>query len=150
MNLDQLTDAVLQKLHGERQRALLIGNAPEVDHNYNYVNEKPYDAVVIGELAPGALLQMPSNEVCDALMEEMPVYYWQQQKWRSCKTARQLCRELAAAEQRLYRLGILPMDRAGRLLTAQEARELLRLGKKPHSNCRMTPLARDILEGKEK
>jgi len=149
MNLDQLTDAVMEKLGYDRTRALLIGSKPEVDNNYNYVNEKPYDLIIIGKLKPGELLQMPNNDVCEALMEERPVYYWQCQSWRGCKTAKLLCKELLAAEQHLYRLGVLPLEQEGQLITAQQARELLRLGKKPSPNCRMTPLARDILEGKE-
>jgi len=149
MNLEELTDAVLQKLGEKKPRALLIGDAPMIDHNYNYVNEKPYDLIIIGKLKPGELLQMPNNDVCEALMEERPVYYWQCQSWRGCKTAKLLCKELLAAEQHLYRLGVLPLEQEGQLITAQQARELLRLGKKPSPNCRMTPLARDILEGKE-
>ncbi|MBP3633039.1 MAG: hypothetical protein J6J43_00505 [Oscillospiraceae bacterium] len=149
MNLEELTDAVLQKLGEKKPRALLIGDAPMIDHNYNYVNEKPYEAVVLGRLAPGQLLHMPSDAVCCALMEQIPVYYDPDQTFRSCKTARALCRELAAAEQRLYRLGVLPLQRSGQLLTAARARDLVLQGKRPASNCRMTPLARDILEGKE-
>lgn len=149
MNLDQLTDAVMEKLEKKRLRALLIGSEPEVDNNYIYVNQKPYELVVIGKLRPGDLLQMPSNAVCEALLEELPVYYWQHRSWCSCKTARALCRELISAEQRLYRMGVIPMEQEQQLITARQARELLRQGKKPSSNCRMTPLARDVLEGKE-
>ena len=149
MNLDQLTDAVMEKLGYDRPRALLIGSKPEVDNKYNYVNEEPYDLVVIGKLSAAQLLQMPSDPVCDALMEDMPVYLWQHQPWRGCKTAKLLCKELLAAEQHLYRLGVMPLGNEARLLTAQQVRELLRLGKKPDPNCRMTPLARDVLEGKE-
>ena len=149
MNLDQLTDAVMEKLGQKRLRALLIGLEPEVDNNYIYVNQKPYDLIIIGKLKPGEMLQMPANDVCEALMEERPVYYWQHQSWRGCKTAKLLCKELQMAEQRLYRLGVLPLGHEARLITAQQARELLRLGKKPAPNCRMTPLARDVLEGKE-
>jgi len=149
MNLDQLTDAVMEKLGYDRPRALLIGSKPEVDNKYNYVNEKPYDLIVIGKLRPGELLQMPTNDVCEALMEDCPVYYWQHQSWRGCKAAKLLCKELVLAEQHLYRLGVMPLGNESRLITAQQARELLRLGKKPDPNCRMTPLARDVLEGKE-
>lgn len=149
MNLDQLTDALLQKLNANKPRALLIGEAPEIDHNYHYVNEKPYEAVVLGILPPGELLHMPSDEVCCALLENKPVYLYDRQPWRDVRAARALCRELAAAEQRLYRLGVLAMESSGRLLTAKDARSFLKSGQKPWPNCRMTPLARDILEGKE-
>ena len=76
MNLDRLTDAVLQKLNEGKKRALLIGRAPDIDHNYNYVNEKPYEAIVLGELSAAQLLHMPNDAVCEALLEEIPVYLW--------------------------------------------------------------------------
>lgn len=148
MNLDQLTDAVLKKLGENKPRALLIGKLPEINHNYNYVNEKPYDVIVLGQLPAAELLHMPNGAVCDALLENVPVYLWQHQPWRACKCARPLCRELAAAEQHLLRLGVIPMEQAGGLLTAEAARQLLKTGGKPAFNCRMTPLAKDILEGK--
>ena len=148
MNLDLLTDAVLQKLNEGKKRALLIGCAPDVDHNYNYVNEKPYEAVVLGRLSPAQLLHMPDDAVCDALMEDIPVYLWRLQTWQGCKNARGLCRELQSAEQRLFRMGILPMERTQKLLTAQDARRMLQQGETAPHGCRMTPLAKDILEGR--
>ncbi len=148
MNLDRLTDAVLQKLNEGKKRALLIGKAPCIDHNYNYVNEKPYEAVVLGGLSAAQLLHMPDDAVCEALLEEIPVYLWRPQAWQDCKGARGLCRELMNAEQRLFRMGVLPMERTQKLLTAQDARRMLRQGERPADGCRMTPLARDILEGK--
>lgn len=149
MNLDQLTDAVIKKLQADLPRARLIGTMPDVYNNYNYVNNEPYEAVVIGAISPAQLLQMPNDIVCKALLENKPVYFCGEQLWKKSRSARALCRELAAAEQRLYRLGVLPMETAGRLLTAKEARAMRQSGKTPGSNCRMTPLARDILEGKE-
>lgn len=149
MNLDQLADAILQKMEQRKPRALLIGDRPDIDHNYNYVNEKPYEAMVLGVLTPGQLLHMPSDEVCRALLEDIPVYLYAGQPWHGSRTAKALCRELTAAEQRLLRLGIMPLEPSGHLITAREARELSRLGQRPGAGCRMTPLARDILEGKE-
>lgn len=136
----------MRKLEERRPRALLIGKQPEIDHNYNYVNEKPYEAVVLGLLSPGQLLQMPTDAVCCALLEDLPVYLSIRQSWHGNKKAKALCRELAAAEQRLFRLGVLPLEQPGHLITAKEARELLRSGRRPGADCRMTPLARDILE----
>lgn len=148
MNLEQLTDAVLQRLQQGKPRALLIGKLQEIDHNYNYVNEKPYEAVVLGTLTPGQLLQMPTDAVCCALLEGVPVYLSSRQMWHGSKRAKALCRELAAAEQRLFRLGVIPLEQPDHLITATRARELTRLGQTPKPGCRMTPLARDILEGK--
>ena len=146
MNLDRLTDAVLQKLNEGKKKALLIGNAPEIDHNYNYVNEKPYEAVILGRLSAAQLLHMPNDAVCDALLEEIPVYLCRPQAWQDCKKARGLCRELLNAEQRLLRMGVVPMERTQKLLTAQDARRMLCQGERPADGCRMTPLARDILD----
>ena len=148
MNLDQLTDAVLQKIAAQKPRALLVGESPEIDSNYIYVNETPYEAVILGVLSPGELLHMPNDAVCCALLKGMPVYLWQHQPWRKSTAARLLCRELSAAEQHLYRLGVLPLDDSSQMLTAKRARELLQQGKRPSPNCRMTPLARDVLEGR--
>ena len=148
MNLERLTEAVLQKLNEGKKRALLIGKMPDVDDNYNYVNEKPYEAVVLSELSPAQLLHMPDEAVCDALMEEIPVYLRRPQAWQSCKTARGLCRELHNAEQRLLRMGVIPMERPQKFVTAQDARRMLQQGERVPHGCRMTPLAKDILEGR--
>lgn len=148
MNLDALTDAVWDRLTGNRPRALLIGKAPYLDGQFCFVREKPYEAVVLGLLSPGELLHMPSDAVCEALLENVPVYLWSPQPYRAAKYGRILCRELAAAEQHLKQLGVRPMAEQGRLVTAQAARELLRQGRRPDPGSRLTPLARDILEGK--
>ena len=101
MNLDQLTDAVWQRLEERKPRALLIGQPPDWDGPYCYVAVPPYDAVVLGIMSPGELLHMPSDPVCRALLDGQPVYLWQPQPYRACKHAKALCRELAAAEQHL-------------------------------------------------
>lgn len=148
MNLDQLTDAVLQRMTEQKPRALLIGGEPEINYNYNYVNTKPYDAVILGVLPPGKLLHMPDDTVCEALLSGIPVYFWPKQPFRNALHGRCLCRQLAAAEQRLRQLGVQPLSQAGKLITAQEARRLRSMGLQPSADCRMTPLARDIMEGK--
>lgn len=147
MNLDRLTDTVMQRLAENRPKALLIGSAPLVDCNYNYVNQKPYETVVIGRLSPAELLHMPNDAVCDALFAQIPVYLTPQ-PWREQRNARGLCRELAASEQRLMRMGVFQLARKGSVLTAEGARKLRMAGEHPAPDCRMTPLARDILEGK--
>ena len=38
-------------------KALLIGREPDMDLGYSYVAQPPYDAVVIGSLTLGQLLQ---------------------------------------------------------------------------------------------
>lgn len=148
MNLDQLTEEVWKRLQ-EKPRALLIGSPPNDCHNFNYVNEKPYEAVVLGVLAPGELLHMPTDAVCRALLEGMPVYLSTEQLHHKAKTARQLCRELYAAEQHLKLLGVQILGQGQPLVTAAQAKAMRGRGEKPRPGSRMTPLARDILEGKE-
>lgn len=148
MNLDQLTEAVWQKLNDRKPRALLIGEPPCDLQKYNYVNEKPYEAVVIGRLTPAQLLTMPTDPVCMALLEELPVYLCAQ-GWEKGRNAPVLRRELWAAEQRLRRLGTVPLEFGPGLVSAAMARQLRRSGQQPAPGSRLTPLARDILEGKE-
>lgn len=141
MNLDELAEAVLQRL---QPRALLLGERPLDHHKYNYVNEEPYEAVVIGQLSAGELLHMPNDAVCDALLAGKPVYLCRQVF--PTTHAKRLCRELEAAQRRLLELGAQPMEH--KLITAETARRLLTAGERPPAVSRLTPLARDILEGK--
>jgi len=149
MNLDQLTEEVWKRLQNDQPRALLVGNRPDGLDRFQLVQELPYDAVILGILPPADLLHMPSQIVCEALLQDIPVYLWEAQPYRSAKNARALCRALAAAEQSLLQLGVRRLGVCKKLITAQEARMLLRMGRKPQPGARMTPLARDILEGKE-
>ena len=148
MNLDELTEAVRQRLQEEKPRVLLLGETPVNLRKYNYVNQKPYDAVVIGTLSPGQLLQMPTDPVCMALLEGMPVYLCPQHYGKGA-TAPELRRALQAAQQRLRRFGALPLEDENRFISAQQARQMVRAGERPPPGSRLTPLARDILEGKE-
>ena len=50
-------------------RALLIGNEPAVALGYTYVQEQPYDAVVIGSLSLGHLLRFQEEKVLSAIAE---------------------------------------------------------------------------------
>lgn len=147
MNLEQLTDAVWQRLQENSPRALLLGDLPDDLQKFYYVNEEPYEAVVIGRLSPAGLLAMPTEPVCTALLEGKPVYLYRQ-GWEKGTAAQALRRELVAAENRLRRLGALPVETGFGLVTAEKARQLLRSGIRPAAGSRLTPLARDILEGK--
>ena len=148
MNLDQLTETVWQRLQ-EKPRALLLGTAPNGCDKFNYVNEEPYEAVILGILPPGELLHMPSDAVCRALLDDIPVYLSSGQLHHKAKTARALCRELHAAEQHLKQLGVRLLEDGQPLITAAQARSLRQSGQKPPAGSRLTPLARDILEGRE-
>lgn len=149
MNLDQLTEEVWKRLQNQKPRAFLVGTQPEELEGYTFVQEPPYEAVVLGILAPAELLHMPSEIVCEALLKDIPVYLWEGQHYKTAKTAKALCRALAAAEQKLILFGVRYLGTHRKLVTAQEARILFRLGQRPEQGARLTPLARDILEGKE-
>ena len=149
MNLEELTQAVLERMAEQKPRAYLIGEPPKEYHNYNYVNEKPYEAVVLGVLSPGQLLHMPDDIVCCALLEGKPVWLWPHQRHHGAANARTLCRELTAAEQHLKQMGVRVIGQERPLVTAQAARLLRQTGELPRPGSRLTPLAKDILEGRE-
>lgn len=120
MTLDQLTDRVWRRL---LPRTLLVGDAPDPLLHLNYVNSKPYEAVILGLLPPGLLLAMPTNEVCQALLEGMPVLLWDDQPHRHAVQGILLKRELEAAQVRLLQLGIIAIG-PGITYTEKEARRL--------------------------
>ncbi len=148
MNLEELTQAVMERMDQKKPRAFLIGEKPDY-HNYIYVNEKPYEEVVLGVLSPGELLHMPNDVVCNALLEGIPVWLWPHQRHHGNSRARLLCRELSAAEQHLKQLGVRVLGQEKPLITAQTARLLRQTGQLPQAGSRLTPLAKDILEGRE-
>ena len=148
MDIDRLTEAVWQRLQPLKPTVLLVGEAPKDYHNFYYVNKKPYDAVLLGILSPLELLQMPNEAVCEALLADMPVYLWHHQRHHGLNRCKPIVRELYAAEERLKRLGVQMTGSEKRLITAETARQLRAAGEPPPAGSRLTPLAKDILEGK--
>ena len=148
MNVEQLTQEVYRRLQEHKPRVLVIGESTELAPGYDRVYHKLYDMVLIGGISAAGLLHMPSEEVCRALLDGKPVFYSPAQSWKGNIQARPLCRALQAAEQRLLSLGVQMWKPAGRLVTAEAARAMLLLGQTPPPGCPVTPLARDILEGK--
>ena len=57
-------------------RALLIGREPGMALGYEYVQEEPFEAVVIGSLTLGELLKFREERVLSALAEGKPVYLY--------------------------------------------------------------------------
>ena len=107
----------------------------------------PYDAVVIGSLTPGQLLRFREERVLEALGEGKGVYLYTpglpQVKNRA------LAASLASAQRELKSWGVVFTDGGRRrLVTAEEARQLLRTGRSPGPGAVLTPLAKEILEGK--
>lgn len=128
-------------------RALLIGEAPG-QLEYEYVAEPPYEVVVIGSLTIGELLRFREERVLAALGEGKTVYLYTsglpQVKNRALGAA------LASAQRELKSWGVIFTDGGRRrLVTAEEARALRRTGRLPGPGAVLTPLAKEILEGKQ-
>lgn len=127
-------------------RALLIGNAPAAELGYQYVNEEPYDAIIIGSLTLGQLLHFSIEPVLFALSLGKTVYLYTPGLPESPKN-RALAASLTAAQRELKNWGVLFTDGSRRhLITAEEARLLRRHGQSPAPGAVLTPLAKEILE----
>lgn len=128
-------------------RALLIGNRPPLP--FDYVTEKPYEAVVIGSLTLGQLLQFRNEAVLEALAAGSSVYLYTPGLPDTPKN-RALAASCATAQRELKNWGVLFTDGSRRhLITAEEARLLRRRGEKAAPGAVLTPLAKEILEGSE-
>lgn len=148
---DALIEQVLREVERQQQpRALLLGTAPPCALGWQYVSDAPYSAVVIGSMDAAALLHFPDAVCAEALLTGIPVYLWRDGlSYRAhAKTAnRVLWGRLLAAERQLGQLGVqLLRPAAQEILTAEAVRRRLREGLPVEG--RLTPLARDILEGR--
>lgn len=128
-------------------RALLIGKAPGQELGFQYVQEAPYDAVVIGSLSLSQLLRFREEPVLIALAEGKTVYLYTPGLPEAPKN-RALAGSLTAAQRELKNWGVLFTD-GGRkkLITAEEARILRATGRLPAPGAVLTPLAKEIMEG---
>lgn len=128
-------------------RALLLGKEPGMDLGFQYVQESPYDAVVIGTLTLSQLLRFREEPVLTALAEGKAVYLYTPGLPEAPKN-RALAGSLTAAQRELKNWGVLFTDGGRkRLITAEEARILRAAGRKPAPGAVLTPLAREIMEG---
>ncbi len=128
------------------KRALLIGAEPGVILDLEYVQDKPYEAVVLGSLTLSQLLRFREEQVLEALASGIPVYLYTPGLPQVGNRA--LAASLAAGQRELKNWGVIFTDGGRkRLITAQEARELRDAGRRPEAGAVMTPLAREILEG---
>ena len=127
-------------------RALLIGREPDRELPYRYVQEPPYDAVVIGSLPLSQALHLGDDRVLQALAEGKPVTLYTP-GLPQAPVNRALSASLAAARREMKAWGIVFTDATQkRLITAQEARTMKAAGKYPGAGAVLTPLAREILE----
>ena len=127
-------------------RAFLIGNPPPGGLGYTYVEEAPYDAVVIGSLTLTGLLQFGDERVLEALAQGKTVMLYTPGLPDAPKN-RALSASLASRRRELKNWGVIFTDGAQkRLVTAQEARVMKQNGQMPAPGAVLTPLAREILE----
>ena len=128
------------------RKALLIGSLPAADLDCEYVNDAPYDQIVIGSLTLGQLLCFRDERVLDALAKGMTVYLYTP----GLPTAqnRAMGSALATAQRELKNWGVLFTDGGRkRLITAEAARQMRQSGVRPGAGAVLTPLAKEILEG---
>ena len=127
-------------------RVLLIGKEPNWALPYTYVQEPPFDAVVVGSLTLSQALRLREERILQALAEGKPVVLYTP-GLPTASANRALSASLAAARREMKNWGIVFTDGAQRkLITAQEARALKAAGKYPGVGAVLTPLAREILE----
>jgi len=130
-------------------RALLIGAEPPCSLGYTYVQEGPYDAVVIGSLGLGEARHSPNEAALTALAEGKSVVLYAPGLPEAPRN-RALSAALASRRREMKSWGILFTDGAQkRLITAQEARSMRAAGRSPAAGAVLTPLAKEILEGSE-
>lgn len=128
-------------------RALLIGMEPDQVLGFQYVQEKPYEAVVLGSLTLSQLLRFREERVLEALAQGKAVYLYVPGLPEAPKN-RALAGSLAAAQRELKNWGVLFTDGGRkRLITAEEARLLRAQGRSPGPSAVLTPLAKEIMEG---
>ena len=127
-------------------RALLIGRQPPLS-GYDYVNEPPFDTVVIGSLTLGQLLCFSDERILLALAEGKPVILYEP-GLPACPGNRALAGTLAARRRELKNWGMVFTDGGQRrVITAAQARQMKESGVRPVPGAVLTPLAKEILEG---
>lgn len=130
-------------------KAMLIGNEPPCFLGYDYACQGDYDAVVVGSLTYSQLLHFDLEPALAALATGKKVLIYEPGMPES-KNNRGLAAALAARRRELKNWGVIFTDGGQKkLITAQEARNLLAAGERPGAGAVLTPLAKEILGGKE-
>ena len=128
-------------------RALLIGDAPGYPLGYEYVKEKPYEAVVIGSLSLSQQLCVQEAAVLEALGCGLPVVLYAP-GLQDAPCNRALAATLAGKRRELKNWGVVFVSGGQRkVITAQQARLMKNQGLRPGPGAVLTPLAKEILEG---
>lgn len=128
-------------------RALLIGTEPAAALGWTYVEQAPYDGIVIGSLTLGQLLHFRDERVLIGLAEGKTVLLYTP-GLPQISHNRALAAAAASAQRELKNWGVIFTDGGRRrLVTAEEARELKRRGQALSPGAVLTPLAKEIMEG---
>ena len=129
-------------------RALLVGKEPAAPLAYTYVTQPPYEAVVIGSLTLVQAMHFSCEEALQALAQGKPVVLYTP-GLPEVSANRALSAYLAARYREMKTWGIRFVDGSQRrLITAQQAQSMRSAGVQPAPGAVLTPLAREILEGK--
>ena len=127
-------------------KALLIGKEPPLTLGYTYVTAPPYDAVVIGSLTLSQQLHMGDEAVLDALAQGKPVLLYTP-GLAAAPGNRALSAALASRRRELKSWGVVFTEGTQRkLITAQQATQMLQRGERPGPGAVLTPLAKEILQ----
>jgi len=128
--------------------ALLMGTEPACSLGYSYVNQPPYDAVVIGSMSLHEQI-CPGQALLEALAQGKPVILYTP-GLQNAPGNRGLSAALASRRRELKNWGVVFTDGAQRkLITAQQAKAMRQSGSLPGPGAVLTPLAKEILEGKQ-
>lgn len=128
-------------------RALLIGAVPGYPLGYEYVQEAPYEAVVIGSLSLSQQLCFQEAAVLEALGCGLPVVLYAP-GLQDAPGNRALAATLAGKRRELKNWGVVFVSGGQRkVITAQQARLMKNQGLRPAPGAVLTPLAKEILEG---
>ena len=128
--------------------ALLLGTEPGCSLGYRYVSQPPYDAVVVGSMSLSEQLY-PGQALLEALAAGKPVILYTP-GLQNAPGNRGLSATLAARRRELKNWGVVFTDGAQRkLITAQQAKQMRETGTMPGPGAVLTPLAKEILEGKQ-
>lgn len=128
-------------------KALLLGQPPERDLGYCYVDQPPYEAVVLGSVTLEQMLGYGIGPALEALAKGIPVILYAPGLPQTPKN-RGLSAALASRRRELKSWGVVFTDGAKKhLVTAQEAKAMVAQGRQPDPGAVLTPLAKEVLEG---
>ena len=122
-------------------KALCIGEKPPL--GYSFVEQAPYDAVVVGSMGLGELLCFHNEAVLQALSAGLPVVFYT--PGLPATQNRGLRAALSARYRELKSWGAVFTDGdSRRVITAEQARVMAQQGERPPAGAILTPLAKEV------